>query len=220
MGTVVRFVGHARASAGHRSGLSSDRGTPVTRSIGNTNSAGTPFLECDSQYEICCCVVPIRSASRFWLPAVSHARFNASDMRTQYPVLGGKQPKSLFGTGNLNLSKIPAMRGIDKLAFGSRIKRRRAAIGLNQAALADALGIPQQTVDNWEHGKVAHPRCINELAEVLNTTRAWLLWEEGPEQVSVANPFDQINSLLQRVKPQQAGAVIRFLKTLADTEAA
>lgn len=223
MGVVVKFPRrrHARAtSSGHKSGRSSDRETPVSRSIGITNSAGTPRLDCVSQYQICPCVVPMRRASLVCPPASSHAFFSASDMSAPYPVLGENQPKSLCETVNLDLSRIPPMKGIDKEAFGRRVKALREDVPLSQPALAKALGVPQQTVGNWETGKVGQPRCINELAEALGTTRDWLLWGKGPERTAVKNPFEQINDLLQGIKPQQAGAVIRFLKTLSETEAA
>lgn len=221
MGVVIRLRDHRHARAGssadHKSGRSSDRGTPVSRSIGSTNSAGTPFLERASQYQTCDCVVPIRSASGFCPPATLHARFNASDasdMSTSYPNLGEAQPKNLSDTNNLKFGTNSPMKRIDKKAFGGRVKLRREKVGLTQKALGVALGVPQQTVGNWESGKVGQPGCINELAETLATTRSWLLWAQGPEEVAIKNPFEQIDSLLQGVKPNQAGAVIQFLKTL------
>ena len=62
MGIVLRF--HAGTSSGHKSGRKAVRETPVSRSIGKTNSAGTPRLDLFSQYQTCDCVVPIRSAKR------------------------------------------------------------------------------------------------------------------------------------------------------------
>src|SRR5258705_13988612 len=98
MGMVLNFPRHhARASSrGYKSGRSSDRETPVSRSIDNTNSAGTPRLDFMSQYQTCDWVVPMRSAKGFCPPAKSHARLSASvDMAAHYPNLGQLQPKNL-----------------------------------------------------------------------------------------------------------------------------
>jgi transcriptional regulator with XRE-family HTH domain len=42
--------------------------------------------------------------------------------------------------------------------FGQRVKRLRLAAGLSQSGLARAVGIPVDTVQNWETGRRAGPR--------------------------------------------------------------
>jgi transcriptional regulator with XRE-family HTH domain len=107
-------------------------------------------------------------------------------------------------------------REVDKKAFGGRAKRRREAIGVSQGDIGIAIGMSQQGVDNIEAGKVARPRLLPELAESLQTTIKWLLYEEGPEVVSPPDQADEIDSLLQTVAEDQRGIVIRLLKTLSE----
>jgi transcriptional regulator with XRE-family HTH domain len=76
------------------------------------------------------------------------------------------------------------MREVDKKAFGQRVIRRRETLGLSQGDLAARVGMKQQGVDHIEHGVVARPRLLRELATALKTTERWLLWQEGPEVVS------------------------------------
>jgi transcriptional regulator with XRE-family HTH domain len=80
------------------------------------------------------------------------------------------------------------MREVDKKAFGARVARRREALNLSQGDLAKHVGMKQQGVDNIEHGVVARPRLMRELATALKTTERWLLWQEGPEVVSSNTP--------------------------------
>jgi SOS-response transcriptional repressor LexA len=73
------------------------------------------------------------------------------------------------------------MKQVDKRAFGHRVAQRREALRLSQGALAQAVGMKQQGIDHIEHGAVARPRLLRELASALQTTERWLLWQEGPE---------------------------------------
>ena len=218
MATILTFPDHARASSGHKSGRNSVRETPVSRSIDKTNSAGTPRLDRESQYQTCDCVVPMRSAKGFCPPAKSQARFSASvDMEAHYPNLGKNQPINLSGTANLNFGIIPPMgREADKKAFGARAKRRREAIGVSQTDIGEAIGMSQQGVDNIESGKVSRPRLLPELAESLQTTIKWLLYEEGPEVVSPPDQRSEITSIFQTVDNDKLGVVLRLLKTLSE----
>lgn len=93
------------------------------------------------------------------------------------------------------------------------------ALGLSQDAVGEAIGMSQQGVDNIEHGKVARPRLLAELAEALGTTREWLLWGEGPEEIAITKPMEQILQLVQGIDERQAALVIRFLKTLSEAAA-
>lgn len=193
MGIVVQFPRHARASAGsagYKSGRKSDLETPVSRSIAKTCLPGTPCLDFVSQYQICDCVVPIRRASLDCPPAASHARCSASvvDMGPPYPNLGENQPKTLSGTGHLIIGRFrPMGREVDPHDFGRRILQRRESLKLSQDDLAAAVGqgTKQQTVDNWEHGKVKRPRVLLEIAKALRTSQEWLLYGEGSEELTV-----------------------------------
>lgn len=108
------------------------------------------------------------------------------------------------------------MREIDKVAFGKRFASRRKKLGLSQAKLAEAVESKQQSIGNIEKGIVERPRNLHELAEALGTTREWLLYNEGPEQVVVINPLEQAVALLQAMDTDHLPVAIRFLKNLVD----
>lgn len=216
---VLPFPGHAAASdLGYRSGRSSDRETPVTCSIASTYSAATPFLARLSQNQTWPCVVPMRSANLFWLPAMAHARSRARlvDMNQVYRESCKWQQENGSGTANLKSCKSVVMRPIDKIAFGKRVFARRKALGLSQSELAEAVGMKQQTLGNIELGKTERPRLMLELAEALATTERWLLWEEGLQLALPQNPQEIIAAALQELKPEQMAVAARFLKTLAE----
>lgn len=112
------------------------------------------------------------------------------------------------------------MRKVDKKAFAARFAGRRKKVGISQAKLAKAAGMKQQGIQNIEAGIVERPRGIEELAEALLTTKKWLLWEEGPEELEPVNPIQQITGLAQKLDPLHLGAAIRYLKTLSERDEA
>lgn len=191
MGIVVRFrLRHARASSkGYKSGRSTCRETPVSRSIGNTNSAGTPFLDKVSQYQTCDCVVPMRFAKGVCPPASSQARLSASVdasvavIGAQYPNLGKTQPKNLWKNTNLKFGSLQPMK-VDAKAFGRRVRERRNELGWSQTRLEEESGIAQQTLVWIEKGGPKNPkRRAVELAEALRLHLNWLLYETGPREI-------------------------------------
>lgn len=217
MSNVIAFHAPTSAVGNHKSGRNSSRLTPVACSMGKTNSAGTPRLERMSQYQTCDCVVPIRSASGFWPPAMSQARLRASrDMTALYPNLGEQQPENLCRTENLIFGNISGMRVVDKRAFGRRVLQRRIRLGMTQDALAEAVGMKQQSVDNIEHGVVARPRLLREIADVLLTTQEWLLWKEGPEEISAVHvDQNEVSELIKGLDPRKRALVLRYIRSLA-----
>lgn len=183
-GTILVFPSdQARTSLGQRSGRNSERETPVSRSIGKTNSAGTPRLERSSQYQTCDCVVPILSAKGFCPPATVQARRSASfDMRETYPNLGGLQPKNLWRTANRNFGSHQGME-IDPVAFGCRVRELRKELGWSQDRLAEEAGQSQSNIGWIEKGGAKDPRKqALALAEALTTTADWLLYAKGPRR--------------------------------------
>lgn len=214
MGIVVQF--HARApSRGYKSGRNSYRGTPVSRSIESTNSPGTPRFDFSSQYQTCDCVVPMRSAKGFCPPATSQARRSGSfDMGALYPSLGELQPKYLWGKSYLNIGISVLMRAVDPVKLAARIRHRIDALGTDQAKVARALGIPQQTMNNVCKGKVKKPSFINELADCLNTTRQWLLFGEGSEEAALADSQGVLMRLAANTPPSLRPMAIQFLESI------
>jgi transcriptional regulator with XRE-family HTH domain len=54
------------------------------------------------------------------------------------------------------------------------LRARRTALGLSQAALGRALGVPQTTIDRWERGviRIRHPAMLALALEALGNKRA------------------------------------------------
>lgn len=218
MGVVVRFPRHARASsAGQRSGRSSDRWTPVSRSIASANSAGTPFLERVSQYQTCDCVLPIRAASSAWLPATLHARRSASvvDMPPEYLNIGENQPRNMWGTGNLDfVSHDGVGKKVDKSAFAARVRSRMEKLRVRQSALAQAIDVDYNTLGNVLQGRVEQPKFIEELAEALHTTRKWLLWKIGPEDAGPPPAAEDVHDIVEQLPEGARPVAAAFLRRL------
>lgn len=107
------------------------------------------------------------------------------------------------------------MREVDKAALGRRILKRRTALGMSQRALGDACGMSQQGIGNLEDAIVARPRGLIELAQALNTTEKWLLWQEGPETLKPDKALDeQISTAVEALDLDQLPAVLMFIKRL------
>lgn len=217
---VLEFPIHADASSrlGYKSGRSSERETPVARSIGRTNSAGTPLRDILSQYQTWPCVVPIARASSDCEPASRQARSSGArlDMAAVYKEIGSDQLKSLLGTDYLKLGRLIGMREIDPIAFGTRVKRRREELGLSQPQLGKLVGMSQQGILSIEKGKSKRPRNMHELVEALVTTRDWLCWEEGERVALPNNPQELVRKRLEDLTDEQMAVVARFLKSLTD----
>ncbi|MCP5149377.1 MAG: helix-turn-helix transcriptional regulator [Ectothiorhodospiraceae bacterium] len=60
--------------------------------------------------------------------------------------------------------------------LGGRLTRGRLRKGLTQHELAAMVGTSQAVVQRIETGKCRHPRIINELAEALDVSPAWLMY--------------------------------------------
>lgn len=83
--------------------------------------------------------------------------------------------------------------------FGDFVKLRREELGLDQAGLAQQLGVNQQTVSKWEQAKaVPRPQRIHRLAEVLRVDVADLMRYAGflpdgePPDVQAEDPFHRL----------------------------
>lgn len=222
MGTVIRFPRRRHAcSQGQRSERNSERGTPVASSIGNTNSAGTPFLDRRSQYQTCDWDFPIRSANAFCPPASSQARSSASvDMESEYPKLGKVQPKTLYPPTNKIFGNFIPMGGNGEAAkaLGKRVRARRLKLVLSQGELAEAVGMKQQGIDNIEHGSSSRPRLLREIAKALQTSEDWLIDEIGPEDVFTIAPQEELLALVNAIAPQLRGTAVQFLRRLAKSK--
>lgn len=60
------------------------------------------------------------------------------------------------------------MRPHDNLTLGEELRRKRKALGLNQQAVAERVGVNQSTIAKWENGVlVPHRTHVGEIARFL-----------------------------------------------------
>lgn len=62
--------------------------------------------------------------------------------------------------------------------IGLRTAELRIGIGLSQSGLAKRIGVPAQSIQQLEAGKVASPRYLVDLAKALHTTPGWLMGDD------------------------------------------
>lgn len=63
-----------------------------------------------------------------------------------------------------------------KATLGGRLTHSRVEKGWTQHQLAAAVGTSQAVIQRIEAGKCHHPRILNELAEALDVSPAWLMY--------------------------------------------
>ncbi|HLU78721.1 MAG TPA: helix-turn-helix transcriptional regulator [Burkholderiaceae bacterium] len=73
--------------------------------------------------------------------------------------------------------------------FGDRLRYARTLRKLSQAELAQACGVSQGTIGNYESGRRTRPQNIFRLAEVLEVSPAWLAMNTGPMELSSPSVF-------------------------------
>jgi transcriptional regulator with XRE-family HTH domain len=84
--------------------------------------------------------------------------------------------------------------------IGKRVKELRAAMDITQGELGDLIGgIPHQSIQNVESGKVTRPRYLDKMAEVLGTTVSFLI--DGAQSGTEINKviFKQCIDVVQKV---------------------
>ena len=98
--------------------------------------------------------------------------------------------------------------------FGSRLRHARMLRRLTQKELADACGLSQGSIGNYESGSRRNPKDVFRIAEALNIEPAWLAMGTGPMELapmlladvpasSIAWPFPGIDP--ERVWALQPG---------------
>lgn len=84
------------------------------------------------------------------------------------------------------------------MSLAVRLKTTRKKLGLSQSALAEAAGVSQPTVANWERGgHFPRPDALRRMADALGTDPAWLMSGELPAALNpahqhLAKPIHQI----------------------------
>lgn len=97
--------------------------------------------------------------------------------------------------------------------LGIRIKQKREQKGLSQAALAQALSVSQQAIQQVESGKASKPRYLYELANLLETSYEWLLTgqDNGAFQ-QLSSPTVATSYNVQQAETTDAAAQIKILE--------
>lgn len=73
---------------------------------------------------------------------------------------------------------------VDPVTFGRRVRDRRMELGWSQGKLATASGYSQTNIGWIETGKAKDPtKQALRLAQALNTTADWLLYEKGQKEL-------------------------------------
>lgn len=99
-------------------------------------------------------------------------------------------------SGESNTIPFPVMR-TDSDTLGGRIWRARDALGLSLSDLAERLGLPEETVGEWERDR-AEPRAdaLARLAGVLSVAPSWLV--AGIGEAPCAPPDGEAMMAIQR----------------------
>ena len=102
-------------------------------------------------------------------------------------------------------------------SLAEALVRHRVAHGLSQAALAEELGVSQNSVYQWEKGGRVHARNMPALANLLGVEPAELasmVWTNGPEENE-----DDIIARLDRLEARQVAIDQRLSRQVAEMTA-
>lgn len=84
--------------------------------------------------------------------------------------------------------------------IGARIRQLRRSRGIHQATLARALGLPAQTLSNYELGPNKVPAAIlPRVADALGVSLYELFGQAPPESASTAEPTAELAAQLKRL---------------------
>lgn len=87
------------------------------------------------------------------------------------------------------------------MTLGEKIKSLRKGLGMSQEKLAELMGISRQAVAKWENGQSA-PSTANlfKLAEMLNTTTAFLLADDDAKDTGTEENTDETKTALSQAE--------------------
>lgn len=87
------------------------------------------------------------------------------------------------------------------MTLGEKIKSLRKGLGMSQEKLAELMGISRQAVAKWENGQSA-PSTANlfKLAEILNTTTAFLLADDDAKDTGTEENTDETKAVLSQAE--------------------
>lgn len=225
-GVVVPFRPKG-SSGGYKSGRSSDRETPETRSIWSTRSAGTMPPRISQLATTPCDLRPSARASAVCPPTASHASINALLVMPNVTTQGGYYVNTVCDDRPAqNSSRMSRRPRAPASAFWSRLEE---AIGkqysdFNTNSLAKDLGLRQSAVYRWYDGTA-----LPELHRVADFARKggvcveWLINGTKPKHPISKDPtLRELFELCEQIDPTGDGRaqVLRMARNelLAQTE--
>lgn len=99
--------------------------------------------------------------------------------------------------------------------FAQKIRNLRVAHGLSQTALADQLGVSQQTVYKWEKN-IAYPNIdtLKAISKYFNVTIDYLLDNEPPNKISLTAERAKLVSDFEDLTPDGQQLIWATLRVL------
>lgn len=99
-----------------------------------------------------------------------------------------------------------------------RVAAARERCGLDQSALARALGVTQGAISKIEQGRTANSRLLPRIAARTGVSLEWLLGETDDPQDGAAETLtpEERESLeqLRQLRPEQREAVMQLIRTM------
>ncbi len=106
-------------------------------------------------------------------------------------------------------------------SFGIRLRRKRLEKGLNQKALAEAVGVTNAAVSKWEsNGATAISAVVAlKLSQRLNVNPFWLVLGQGGandkvEIPELSKPAEDLARKIDRLPSPKRDAIQRLLNTM------
>lgn len=102
----------------------------------------------------------------------------------------------------LNMFKDMGKKKIDPIEAAHLIKQLRIASNMTQKMLAEEIGVPRNTLNNWESfTRITHEQ--NEQLEEMGYTKT---------QITNAVRNNKVDYLLNSIKPNEFNSVLRFIQ--------
>jgi len=115
-----------------------------------------------------------------------------------------------------------ALRYVDEVAVGQRIKSIRKRLGITQQVLGEKLSLKQASVNRYEKGRIPEGNLLAMIADLGGVTTDWLLKggpEPGSESQKISEEVMEIASAFRELSERDQGALetsIQIIKSALD----
>ncbi|MBW3590986.1 MAG: helix-turn-helix domain-containing protein [Actinobacteria bacterium] len=102
--------------------------------------------------------------------------------------------------------------------FDRTIRERREELGIGQAALAERVGVSQQTISRWEHGEVVPPpKRLVKVAQALDLDLDQMLAYGGYLPTGGGWPhWQQLNMLYEQIDALSVDELLRLIERIVE----